>query len=275
MTHSLDIETLCRQCVQIARDAGDRILAIYNTEFEVNEKQDKSPLTSADLAAHNFIVAQLRKLTPDIPVLSEESANISFAQRTLWHTYWLVDPLDGTREFVKRNGEFTVNIALIHEHKSILGAIHIPVLQTDYFAWQGGGSYKIENGEPAERILVRKLPEKNTRLNVATSRSHNSGETERYLKKMGDINIISAGSSLKFCLLAEGKVDLYPRLGYTAEWDTAAAHCIVEQAGGYITRTDMTPLRYNTKDSLRNPFFFAFADDSRNWSDYLDNDMIN
>ncbi len=271
MSHSLNLEQLCYHCVDIARDAGKAILDVYSTEFEVEEKADKSPLTAADLASHNLIMERLHQLTPEIPILSEESASLPFEERDSWQTYWLVDPLDGTREFVKRNGEFTVNIALIHHHKSILGVINVPVLDIDYFAWQDGGSFKSEHGNSAQKISVRKLTDNpDTPLTVAGSRSHGSPMMQHYMDKLGHVKTISMGSSLKFCLVAEGKADLYPRLGLTSEWDTAAAHCIVEQAGGYITRTDMTPLDYNTKDSLLNPFFFVFGDNSRDWSAYLD-----
>jgi 3'(2'), 5'-bisphosphate nucleotidase len=271
MSHTLDLEKLCLECVSIARDAGKAILSIYNAGFTVEEKDDKSPLTEADLASHHLIIKRLSKLTPEIPILSEESASLPFAERASWETYWLVDPLDGTREFIKRNGEFTVNIALIHQHKSIIGVINVPVLDVDYFAWENGGSYKSEQGGEAKRISVKKLDaSENAPLTVAGSRSHGSEMMQQYIEKLGDVETLSMGSSLKFCLVAEGRADLYPRLGLTSEWDTAAAHCIVEQAGGYITKTDMTPLQYNTKDSLLNPFFFVFGDNSCDWSQYLD-----
>jgi 3'(2'), 5'-bisphosphate nucleotidase len=271
MSHSLDLEKICHECVSIARDAGKAILTIYDAGFDIEEKHDKSPLTDADMASHNLIIERLTALTPEIPILSEESAKLPFAERQRWQTYWLVDPLDGTREFIKRNGEFTVNIALIHQHKSIIGVINVPVLDVDYFAWENGGSFKIEDGGAAKRISVKKLPgSENAQLKVVGSRSHSSELMKQYVEKLGNVEMISMGSSLKFCLVAEGKADLYPRLGLTSEWDTAAAHCIVEQAGGYITRTDMTPLEYNTKDSLLNPFFFVFGDNCRDWSQYLD-----
>lgn len=263
-----NLERLCLECVNIARDAGQAILTIYNADFNVEEKEDKSPLTDADMASHNLILQRLGELTPDIPILSEESAKLPFAERASWETYWLVDPLDGTREFVKRNGEFTVNIALIHQHQSIIGVINVPVLDIDYYAWQGGGCYKVENKGEARKITVKKLD--GSKLSVAGSRSHGSEMMRQYVEKLGDVEMLSMGSSLKFCLVAEGRADLYPRLGLTSEWDTAAAHCIVEQAGGYITKTDMTPLQYNTKDSLLNPFFFVFGDNSRDWSQYLE-----
>ena len=273
MSHTLDLDTnnlerLCLECVNIARDAGDAILTIYDKGFNVEEKEDKSPLTDADLASHNLILQLLTKLTPDIPILSEESAKLSFEERASWQTYWLVDPLDGTREFVKRNGEFTVNIALIHQHQSIIGVINVPVLDVDYYAWENGGCYKSEQKGEAKKISVKKLD--GNQLSIAGSRSHSSEMMQQYMEKLGNVEILSMGSSLKFCLVAEGRADLYPRLGLTSEWDTAAAHCIVEQAGGYITKTDMTPLEYNTKDSLLNPFFFVFGDNSRDWSQYLE-----
>jgi len=272
MNHSLNLEQLCLECVDIARDAGVAILAIYDAGFNIEEKEDKSPLTDADLASHNLIIKRLSDLTPDIPILSEESAKLPFEERANWKTYWLVDPLDGTREFIKRNGEFTVNIALIHQHKSIIGVINVPVLDVDYFAWENGGCYKSESGGDAKPISVKKLDDK---LTVAGSRSHGSEMMQQYMEKLSTYNggkpeTLSMGSSLKFCLVAEGRADLYPRLGLTSEWDTAAAHCIVEQAGGYITKIDMTPLEYNTKDSLLNPFFFVFGDNSRDWSQYLE-----
>ena len=268
MSHTLDLEKLCLECVDIARDAGAAILAIYDAGFNVEEKEDKSPLTDADMASHHLIVERLTQLTPDIPILSEESAKLPFAERASWETYWLVDPLDGTREFVKRNGEFTVNIALIHQHHSIIGVINVPVLDIDYYAWENGGCFKAEHKAEARPIRVKKL--NGSKLTVAGSRSHGSEMMQRYMEKLGDVETLSMGSSLKFCLVAEGRADLYPRLGLTSEWDTAAAHCIVEQAGGYITKTDMSPLEYNTKDSLLNPFFFVFGDNSRDWSQYLD-----
>ncbi len=271
MSTDLDLEKLCMECVDIARYAGEKILEVYNSEYSIEHKDDKSPLTDADMASHHAIVDRLTALTPDIPILSEESAKLPFEERSSWTTYWLVDPLDGTREFIKRNGEFTVNIALIHEHKSIIGVIHVPVLDTDYYGWKDGGTYKIENRGTAQPISVKKLD--GGKLTVAGSRSHGSEEMQAYMKnlsdKLGEPNALSMGSSLKFCLVAEGRADLYPRLGLTSEWDTAAAHCIVEQAGGSVTKTDMSPLDYNTKDSLLNPFFFVFGDSSHDWSSYL------
>ena len=251
----------------LAKQAGEKILEIYNTEFSVEEKDDKSPLTAADMASHNTIVAGLTALTPDIPVLSEESAKIPYEERASWSTYWLIDPLDGTKEFIKRNGEFTVNIALIHDGVPVLGVVHVPVSGVTYAACEGKGAIKETPGEGEQPISVRKLPD--GPIAVVGSRSHQGDSLKAFLDKLGDHEIISMGSSLKICLVAEGAADVYPRLGLTSEWDTAAAHCVVEQAGGSLTDLEMNRLRYNTKDSLLNPFFFVFGDDSRDWSDYL------
>ncbi|HFD80158.1 MAG TPA: 3'(2'),5'-bisphosphate nucleotidase [Gammaproteobacteria bacterium] len=251
----------------LAKQAGEKILEIYDTEFSVDEKDDKSPLTAADMASHNTIVAGLEALTPDIPVLSEESAKIPFEERSKWKTYWLIDPLDGTKEFIKRNGEFTVNIALIHDGVPVLGVVHVPVSGVTYAACEGKGAVKETPGEGEKPIHVRKLG--GGPVAVVGSRSHQGDSLKAFLEKVGDHEIVSMGSSLKICLVAEGAADVYPRLGLTSEWDTAAAQCVVEQAGGKLTDLEMKPLRYNTKDSLLNPFFFVFGDDSRDWSQYL------
>ncbi len=252
---------------QIAVDAGRQILKIYETEFSVEHKDDKSPLTAADMASHKTIVAALEKLTPEIPILSEESAALPFAERSSWSRYWLIDPLDGTREFVKRNGEFTVNIALIHEGRAELGVVHVPVTGLTYFACAGGGAFKAQAGQAPQSIRVRQLPQ--GPIMVAGSRSHSGDSLLQFLDRLGPHELLSMGSSLKICLVAEGVADLYPRLGLTSEWDTAAAQCVVEEAGGQVTGLDMQQLRYNTKDSLLNPHFFVFGDASRNWSQYL------
>ncbi|MFA7386539.1 MAG: 3'(2'),5'-bisphosphate nucleotidase CysQ, partial [Thiohalobacteraceae bacterium] len=217
---------------QIALDAGRRILEIYGTDFAVEHKDDKSPLTAADMASHKAIVAGLQRLTPEIPILSEESANIPFSERSGWQRYWLIDPLDGTREFIKRNGEFTVNIALIHAGRAELGIVHVPVSGMTYFACAGGGAFKQQAGQAAEAVHVRKLPK--GPVMVAGSRSHSGDSLLRFLDKLGPHELVSMGSALKLCLVAEGAADIYPRLGLTSEWDTAAAQCVVEAAGGQV-----------------------------------------
>ncbi len=247
--------------------AGAKILEIYNTEFSVANKDDKSPLTAADLASHRTIVEGLRQLTPDIPVLSEEGAGSAFEERSRWPRYWLIDPLDGTKEFIKRNGEFTVNIALIEDQVPVLGVVYVPVSGVTYAACRGKGALKStpESGDRA--IHVRRLT--GGPVAVVGSRSHGGDSLNAFLDKLGDHEIVSMGSSLKICLVAEGAADVYPRLGPTSEWDTAAAHCVVEQAGGQLTDLSMRRLRYNTKESMLNPHFLVFGDGGRDWSAYL------
>ena len=267
-TENDELAGLLEPVAALALKAGNEILAVYNSEeFSIQEKDDKSPLTAADLASHHAIVDGLTALTADIPVLSEESASLPFSERSSWQRYWLVDPLDGTREFIKRNGEFTVNIALIDAGVPVLSVVHVPVSGVSYLACKGQGAFKQEPGSERRAITVRKLGD--GPVMVVGSRSHRGDSLISFLEKLGEHDMVGMGSSLKLCLVAEGAADLYPRLGPTSEWDTAAAQCVVEQAGGFVTGTDMKPLRYNTKDSLLNPFFLVFGDDSRDWSAYL------
>ncbi len=253
--------------IEIAIRAGEAILNIYDTDFSVYEKSDLSPLTEADLAAHKVITNGLMELTPDIPILSEESAKIPYSLRQTWSRYWLVDPLDGTKEFVKRNGEFTVNIALIEEQRPILGVIYVPVSKVTYYGSRDGGAFKQLPDSAAE--VIRATPQHGSPIRVAGSRSHAGDSLKRYLENLGAHEIISMGSSLKSCLVAEGKADIYPRLGPTSEWDTGAAQAVVEAAGGKITDTKMQPLLYNSKESLLNPDFFVFGNLDEDWSKYL------
>jgi 3'(2'), 5'-bisphosphate nucleotidase len=267
-TENDELAGLLEPVAALALKAGNEILAVYNSEeFSIQEKDDKSPLTAADLASHHAIVDGLTALTADIPVLSEESASLPFSERSSWQRYWLVDPLDGTREFIKRNGEFTVNIALIDAGVPVLSVVHVPVTGVSYLACKGQGAFKQEPGSERRPITVRKLTD--GPLMVVGSRSHRGDSLISFLEKLGEHEMVGMGSSLKLCLVAEGAADIYPRLGLTSEWDTAAAQCVVEQAGGFVTDTEMKPLRYNTKDSLLNPFFLVFGDDSRDWSAYL------
>jgi len=265
--HSAAPSSLLEPVTGLARAAGEKILAIYDSDFTIEEKADRSPLTEADLASHHAIVAGLKELTPGVPILSEESSSLPYAERSLWQRYWLVDPLDGTREFIKRNGEFTVNIALIEGGVPVLGVVHVPVSGVSYLACRGRGALKQEPGRKPRPIKVRKLAD--GPVMVVGSRSHRGDSLNRFLENLGEHEMVGMGSSLKLCLVAEGAADIYPRLGPTSEWDTAAAQCVVEQAGGHVTDTDMQPLRYNTKDSLLNPYFLVFGDDSRDWSGYL------
>jgi len=251
----------------IAEEAGKKILEIYDTDFSVENKEDNSPLTAADMAAHNIICQALKKLTPNTPLLSEESSDISFAQRQSWNQYWLIDPLDGTREFVKRNGEFSVNIALIEKQKSILGVIHIPVSGITYYASLNNGAYKHDPEQAPVRISARKTNQDN--ITIAGSRSHGNQQQRDFIEKLNNPEILAIGSSLKFCLVAEGLADIYPRFGPTSEWDSAAAQCIVEESGAIVVDTHFKTLKYNTKDSLLNPSFLVIADKEFNWSAFL------
>ncbi len=243
----------------IARAAGEAILAIYNAKnFQQKQKADGSPLTEADLAAHNEIVKQLKSLTPDIPILSEESEqSIDYTARKNWSQYWLVDPLDGTKEFIKRNGEFTVNIALIEEGKSVLGVVYAPVLNTLYYAAFGQGAFKqCKDQVPQQLPIIRNNSET---IKVVASKSHCTPETEAFIKaieKQGrSVEAVSKGSSLKLCMVAEGSADIYPRLAPTMEWDTAAAQCVVEQSGKHVLQYEnKQPVIYNKKELL-NPWF--------------------
>jgi 3'(2'), 5'-bisphosphate nucleotidase len=240
--------------VALARAAGRAVMQVYGeVNPAVEYKRDNSPLTQADMAAHHILVDGLTRLKPEWPVLSEESQEIPFEQRKSWHSYWLVDPLDGTREFLRRNGEFTINIALMEDSRPILGVVYAPAIDKLYSACRGGGAW-VAQGETAAPIRTAKAAHGRTR--VVVSRSHASGEEklEGFPELAGACDYLVMGSSLKFCLVAEGVADFYPRTGPTMEWDTAAAQCIVEQAGGTVTDLEGNPMRYN-KPVLLNPGF--------------------
>ena len=239
----------------IARDAGSAIMEIYAGEFDVELKGDNSPLTSADRASHQVIVEGLQEATPDIPILSEEGRAIPYPERAAWSRFWLVDPIDGTKEFIKRNGEFTVNIALVEDGRVIAGVVYVPAQETMYLGRLGAGAWKIEGNQEPVKIAVRAADE-SLGLTVVMSRSHPSPELEEYLRDIKVAEAMPVGSSLKLCVVAEGKADLYPRLGPTMEWDTAAGHAVVEAAGGTVTQVDGAPLLYN-KENLLNPYFIA------------------
>ncbi|MNX31081.1 3'(2'),5'-bisphosphate nucleotidase CysQ [compost metagenome] len=240
----------------IARAAGDAILAIYRQPFAVEYKQDESPLTAADQGAHEVIVQALARLTPDIPVLSEESDAETMQARLGWSRYWLVDPLDGTKEFVSRNGEFTVNIALIDHGRPVWGLVFAPVLDRLWYGGKGMGAWRVADGT---HKAIQTLPhQEGAPWRVVGSRNHLSQETLDYLAPFGEIELVSMGSSLKFCIIAEGGAELYPRLAPTCEWDTAAAQAVLEGAGGSVTQLDGSALAYNKPDIL-NPWFVARA----------------
>lgn len=258
---------LAKKALAISQEAGELIMGFYRSTFTVTHKEDDSPLTQADLAAHKHISAALEALTPDIPVLSEEAANISWEVRKGWKRYWLVDPLDGTREFVKRNDDFTVNIALIEEGEPVIGVVHVPVFNISYYAARGAGAYELNAG--VERRIRVRAPVPAVPRFVIT-RSHRDATLDALLAKFPVHEAKSRGSALKICLVAAGEADIYPRTGPTSEWDTAAGHCVVDEAGGKILRLpELTSLRYNQKESLLNPGFLVIGDQQYGWESYL------
>jgi 3'(2'), 5'-bisphosphate nucleotidase len=256
--------TLIQNVTDIAHQAGDAIMQIYQRDFAVYEKSDESPLTEADLAAHNHIVAGLDDIS-DLPILSEESADIPWSERQTWNKYWLVDPLDGTKEFIKKNGEFTVNIALIENGIPVFGVVYAPVLKRTYVGIVGQGAYKIEDNK--QTAITPEKKRSGDSWKIVGSRSHQSPEIQALLDSLeGETELIAMGSSLKLCLVAEGAAHLYPRLGPTSEWDTGAAHAVVSAAGGKVTvitnakdvlDKNAEPLRYNQKESVLNPYFLV------------------
>ena len=246
----------------VSIEAGKEILNFYNNDIEVTHKEDLSPLTKADLASNKIILESLTKLNSNIPILSEESL-VDWSIRKNWKKYWLVDPLDGTKEFIKKNGEFTVNIALIEDNNPILGVIYVPAKSLLYLAEKNKGSFKtntknkLENFEGIQKILVSS---QTTRARVIGSRSHSNATFDNWVKeKFPNVEIVQAGSSLKFCLIAEGEADIYPRFGPTSEWDIAAGHMIVNEAGGKIRTFQNDSIKYNTKENIINPEFYAIG----------------
>jgi 3'(2'), 5'-bisphosphate nucleotidase len=262
----MTLQDLLAPVSDIARQAGAAILAVYHRDDHgVQRKADESPLTAADLAAHQLICTALQRLTPELPVLSEESAEVPWAVRQAWTRYWLVDPLDGTKEFVDRNGEFTVNIALIDRGVPVLGVVYVPTLGLLYCGAQGSGAWK-EVDAKRIRIATARIVAGQQRLRVVASRRHGGDALEAWLARMQqrfpELEFVTMGSSLKICLVAEGRADIYPRLAPTSEWDTAAAQAILEAAGGVLTDTALHAYRYNRKDELLNPHFYALGDAS-------------
>ena len=262
---SVPINSLTQSILGIAKDAGAEIMAIYEKDFAIYEKQDTSPLTEADLAAHNVIVNALESVS-DLPILSEESADIAWDERKSWQSYWLVDPLDGTKEFIKKNGEFTVNIALIEDGKPTLGVVYAPALNKSYVGVVGEGAWTKVDG--AFTPISARKHDGSEVWKIVGSRSHQSPEIQNLLAQLsGDTELVAMGSSLKLCLVAEGEAHLYPRLGPTSEWDTGAAHAVALAAGANVTVLDPAnpldnnadALTYNQKESVLNPFFLVSA----------------
>ena len=259
------LAALLPQVLDAVAAASTAILEVYATAHEVEYKADDSPLTRADRAAHDILAARLAAITPQVPMLSEEhEAGHARAVRGHWREYWLVDPLDGTKEFISRNGEFTVNVALIRDHRPVLGVVAAPALELTYYAAGGVGAFRREQGGGAESIHTRPAADP---LVVVGSRSHRGDSLDAVLAKLGPHELRPMGSALKFCLVAEGAADFYPRLGPTSEWDTAAAQAVLEIAGGAVTTLDGASLRYNERDTLLNPHFMAYGDRSRRWAE--------
>lgn len=249
----LSLIQLLPEVVKVAEKAGEAMLDIYaNGDYETKYKEDNSPLTRADMESHNIILNAMNGLDPAIELLSEESEQVSYEQRRSWNRYWLVDPLDGTKEFIKRSGEFTVNIALIENGRSILGVVYAPAIDRLYYAAKGLGAFKKEKkGKP---YAIKASGMFSGKLKIVASRFHATKELDWFLNQIDDYEKIDMGSSLKLCLVADGSANLYPRLGPTMEWDTAAAHCIVVEAGGNVTDLLGNPLRYNKPDLLNTHF---------------------
>ena len=258
--NDIDIQYICDTAVK----AGTEILKIYETNFSVSYKEhDQSPLTQADLGAHEIIARELAGKYPDIPILSEEGKLTPYENRKLWSRFWLIDPLDGTKEFVDKSGDFTVNIALIEKQTPVLGVVYAPVKGLLYYAQKGTGAYRIIHGQTSEKLPCTNVPAKRQKKLVVASKHHMSGETQKYIDltygNSENYELVSVGSSLKFCLVAEGTADMYPRLGPTMEWDTAAAHAIILESGKTVHiihegRDSGKSLVYN-KENLLNPWF--------------------
>jgi 3'(2'), 5'-bisphosphate nucleotidase len=249
--------------IETADAAGQEIMRIYRTAFDVTLKGDRSPLTEADLASQRIIAAGLQRITPAIAMLGEESPPEQFEDRRDRRQLWLVDPLDGTREFVKRNGEFTVNIALVEDGEPVLGVVYAPARAVLYGAARGGGAFR--RNTDGSRCAIHTQATAPATLRVLGSRSHGDAVLERMIDRLGAHERMGLGSALKFGVLAEGNADLYVRRGPTSEWDTAAGHAIVGEAGGCVVDLRGVPLRYNVREHLINPSFMAYADRSRDW----------
>ncbi len=257
--------------IEIARSAGQLILDIYEKkEYEEYTKSDETPVTSADIAAHKLIVEKLSELTPEIPVLSEEAADISLEKRSQWNRYWLVDPLDGTQEFIARSGDFATIIALVENHKPVMGVVYGPVSGVTYYAYHGKGAWKIPDLSESVRIKAYQHDGKTSPIAIAISRRQDINRITNRMSSNWNYDLVPLGSAaLKACLVAEGAVDCYLRLGPTGEWDTAATQCIVEEAGGRILSTFLEPLSYNERDTLENPNFIVLGDEGLPWDEIL------
>ncbi|EGQ8017994.1 MULTISPECIES: 3'(2'),5'-bisphosphate nucleotidase CysQ [Vibrio] len=271
MPMTKDLSHLLPQVIEIARSAGQMILEIYEKkQYEAYIKSDETPVTSADIAAHKFITERLSDLTPDIPVLSEEDADISLEQRAQWERYWLVDPLDGTQEFIARSGDFATIIALVDNNRPTMGVVYGPVSGVTYYAYNGKGAWKIPDMSDSVKIHTHKHEQPEQSIAIAISRRQDINRITNRMSSAWNYDLIPLGSAaLKACLVAEGAVDCYLRLGPTGEWDTAATQCIVEEAGGRILSTQLEPLSYNERETLENPNFIVLGDADLPWNEIL------
>ncbi|MCR9190152.1 MAG: 3'(2'),5'-bisphosphate nucleotidase CysQ [Alteromonadaceae bacterium] len=239
--------------IKVADEASNKVLHIYQSDFKVSYKADDSPVTAADTAAHDIIARGLRRISRDIPILSEEGKDISWEERKHWRRFWLVDPVDGTKDFTQRTGEFTVNIAMVEDGEPVMGVVMAPALKEAYWGVVGEGAHMRDRTGRVHRIRVAEP--KNVKRVVA-SKNHLNSETRVFIEKLGEHELVQAGSSLKFCRIAEGHADIYPRMGPTCEWDTGAAHAVLVAAGGKVQTVDGKPLKYGKQDVL-NPYFIA------------------
>lgn len=276
------------ELLRIAEEAGEAILQVYDVSDDggsdelaskniaFTTKGDDSPVTKADHAAHKVIAAGLSRIAPEIPQLSEEGEIPSFEARSTWTQYWLIDPLDGTKEFINRNGEYTVNIALIDNHQPVLGIVYVPVKKVFYYGVKGQGSWK-KSSAGVTLIASRKVSEAD-QVKIVASRRHGAEEVEKMIseaeKAFGSVEKVNMGSSLKICMLADGSADWYPRLALTSEWDTAAAQAVLEAAGGVIYDDKFNRLECNRKDSMLNPYFHAVADGSYDWQGLVERALV-
>ncbi len=263
----MDLSRLLVEVRKAAVEAGSAIMEVYNRGkgFDAEYKDDDSPLTEADLSANRILVSRLQELTPAVPIMAEESDLPPWSKRKHWRECWVVDPLDGTREFIKRNDEFTVNVGLVRDHKPILGVVYAPALQRWYYAARHEGAWR-QDGKKTPVALQARAVQAGRPVKVVGSRSHNTPEFDAFVAGLGETESIVMGSSLKLCLVADGTADLYPRLGPTSEWDTCAAHAVVEEAGGQVLNFETgEPLTYNARESIINPSFIVCAESDSAW----------
>ena len=239
--------------IKIADEASEKVLHIYQSDFKVGYKEDRSPITAADIASHDIIVKGLRNISRDIPILSEEGAEIAWEERKKWRRFWLIDPIDGTKDFTQRTGEFTVNIAMIEDGEPVMGVVTAPALKEAFWGIKGEGAHMRDRTGRVHRIRVA---EPKDTLRVVASKNHLNDETRAFIATLGAHETVQAGSSLKFCRIAEGHADIYPRMGPTSEWDTAAAHAVLLAAGGKVKTPEGQPLVYG-KENILNPNFIA------------------